>query len=89
MRTTPIPGHWHVTRSWGDREDLEVSPPLTRAESARLLRLLVQETGGEYRDREGAKAQAYLGGRYLFFHRWPCDGQACAPGWRLETLTPA
>lgn len=64
-----IPEHWHVTRAWENQDGLDVSPPLTRAGSARLLWLLVQETGGQYRDRGGSRAQAYLGGRYLFFHR--------------------
>jgi hypothetical protein len=85
----PILAHWHVTRSWEDQDGLDVSPPLTRVASSRLLWLLVQETGGEYRDREGSKVQAYLGGRYLLFHRWPCDGQACAPAWQTDGCAPA
>jgi hypothetical protein len=47
----PIREHWHVTRSWEDQDGLDVSPPLNRASQARLLWRLMQEAGGEYRDR--------------------------------------
>lgn len=85
----PSREHWHVTRSWQDQDGLDVSPPLTRAYSARLLWLLVQEMGGEYRDRRATKAQAYLGGRYVFFARWPCDGRACPSAWQTDTFEAA
>jgi hypothetical protein len=72
----------------GDQDGLDVSPPLTRAAAARLLWRLVHETGGWYRDREATRAQADLNGRYLFFHRWPCAGPACAPVWQTDYFPP-
>jgi len=78
--------HWHVTVSWENQGGLDVSPPLTRPRSARLLWLLVQETGGQYRDRAATRALAYVAGRYVFFARWPCAGQACAPAWETSVF---